>query len=151
MKAAMARHSSGVVRISVTLALWRWKRRSEKRAGMVSGAQKFTMSSAPGAPTQGMPVRTMAPRRSGPAERTPPTTWSAISVVVASMTPSSMPLPASISRARPPVPVAWKTSGSWVARRASATRVTQGVVTPNMVRPMAGLVGGGGAGARPWR
>ena len=51
-----------------------------------------------------------------------------------------MPLSASISSARPPVPVAWKTSGSWLARRMSATRVTHGVVTPNMVRPTAGLV-----------
>ena len=48
MKAAMARHSSGVVRIRVTLALWRWKWRPAKRSGMVSGAQKFTMSSGAG-------------------------------------------------------------------------------------------------------
>ena len=39
--------------------------------------------------------------------------------------------------ARPPVPVAWKISASRSSRRPAA-RVTQGVVTPNMVRPTAG-------------
>ena len=40
-------HSSGVVRISVTDALWRWNRRRANWAGTVSSGPKFTMSSAP--------------------------------------------------------------------------------------------------------
>ena len=51
-------------------------------------------------------------RRSGPAGNTPPTTRSAISVVVMSSTAVIIPDSTSFSIERPPVPVAWKTSGS---------------------------------------
>src|SRR5581483_2245677 len=43
--------SSGVVRINVTCGLWTWNLRLAKRSGMVSGAPKLTMSSAPAEPT----------------------------------------------------------------------------------------------------
>ena len=51
MKRPMRTHSSGVVRMSVTLGLWTCRVRSRNRAGTVSIAQKFTMSSAPHDPT----------------------------------------------------------------------------------------------------
>src|SRR5581483_4228667 len=47
----MRSFSSGVVRINVTCGLWRWNLRLAKRSGMVSGAPKLTMSSAPAEPT----------------------------------------------------------------------------------------------------
>ena len=47
----MARFSSAVVRMSVTLGLWMWKVRPSYCAGTVSRAPKFTMSSAPQEPT----------------------------------------------------------------------------------------------------
>ena len=37
------------------------------------------------------------------------------------------------------MPVAWKTRQSYSSCRASVTAVTHGVVTPNIVRPRAGL------------
>ena len=64
---------------------------------------------------------------------------SQISVVVMSMKPVSMPLSASFSIVRPPVPVAWNTMQSKSFFSRSAIAVTQGVVTPNMVSPMEGL------------
>ena len=78
--------------------------------------------------------------RSGPAENTPPTSSSAISVVVTSITPASRPESTSFSIDWPPVPVAWKVRQSYCSSSALVTACTQGVVTPNMVRPMAGLV-----------
>ena len=48
----------------------------------------------------------------------------------------------------PPVPVAWKTRQSNFSSSAPETICTQGVVTPNMVRPMAGLVSA--EGLRAW-
>ena len=45
---------------------------------------------------------------------------------------------------RPPVPVAWKTRHSYAPPSCSATAVTQGVVTPNMVSATAGLVSAAG-------
>ena len=51
MKRPMRAHSSGVVRISVTFGLWRYRLRPRNCAGTVSIAQKFTMSSAPHEPT----------------------------------------------------------------------------------------------------
>ncbi len=97
------------------------------------------MSSAPTDPTQGRRVRIAAPKRSSVAGRTPPNRRSATSVVVMSRKPVSIPLSASFSIVRPPVPVAWKTRQSWLSRKAAVIAVTQGVVTPNIVSPMAGL------------
>ena len=54
----------------------------------------------------------IASRRAGPAESTPPTISSAISVVVTSITPVSRPESTSFSIDWPPVPVAWKTRQS---------------------------------------
>ena len=78
--------------------------------------------------------------RSGPAEKTPPTSSSAISVVVTSITAASRPESTSFSIDWPPVPVAWKVRQSYCSSSALVTACTQGVVTPNMVRPIAGLV-----------
>ena len=50
----IAAFSSGVVRISVTCALWTWRLRPSNCAGTVSRPPKFTMSQAPTEPTQGM-------------------------------------------------------------------------------------------------
>ena len=52
----------------------------------------------------------------------------------------------------PPVPVAWNTKPSCVAARWLRTAFTQAVVTPNIVRPIAGLLEsdwGSGARAMP--
>ena len=54
----------------------------------------------------------MASSRAGPAERTPPTISSAISVVVTSITAARSPESTSFSIDWPPVPVAWKTRQS---------------------------------------
>ena len=81
------------------------------------------MSTAPTDPTYGTPLRAIAPSRSGPAENTPPTRWSAISVVVMSRTAAIRPESTSFSIDCPPVPVAWNTSGSNRAcERARETR-----------------------------
>ena len=56
-----------------------------------------------------------------------------------SRTPVNCPSVTSFSIVRPPVPVAWNTMGSNRALSRSMICVTAGVVTPNMVRPMAGL------------
>ena len=53
-----------------------------------------------------------APNRSSVAGRMPPIIMSQISVVETSMIPASIPESTSFSMARPPVPVAWKTSAS---------------------------------------
>ena len=76
MRRPISRHSSTVVRISVTLGLCRYRVRPRKGSGTVCMARKFTMSSAPHETTCGMPVSPAAVRRSGPAESTPPTTSS---------------------------------------------------------------------------
>src|SRR5690606_13568341 len=73
MNSPMRRFSSGVVRISVTCALWTWNRRSANCVGTVSRAPKFTMSTAPTDPTYGIFVRIKAPNRSCVAGKTPPT------------------------------------------------------------------------------
>ncbi len=52
----------------------------------------------------------------------------------------------------PPVPVAWNTRQSNRSASSALTRFTQGVVTPNMVRPTAGrssATAGRGARAMP--
>ena len=64
------------------------------------------------------------------------------------MQPSTRPESTSFSIERPPVPVAWKTRQSWSASSAARTISTQGVVTPNMVSPMAGLSSAAGASPR---
>ena len=74
----------------------------------------------------------------GPAESTPPTTSSAISVVVASITPASRPDSTSFSIDWPPVPVAWKTRQSYRSSSCFITACTHGVVFPNMLSPIAG-------------
>ena len=51
MKPPISLHSSGVVRISVTFGLCRYRRRFLNWVGTVSIAQKLTMSSAPQEPT----------------------------------------------------------------------------------------------------
>ena len=101
-----------VVRISVTVGLWTKNCRSANCSGTVASGPKFTMSSAPRLTTCGTPAAPAAVSRSGPALSTPPTSSSASSVVVRSSTPASMPERASASSARPPEPVAWKTSTS---------------------------------------
>jgi hypothetical protein len=53
------------------------------------------------------------------------------------MTPASILESTSFSIERPPVPVAWKTSGSHSAAISLDTACTQGVVTPNIVSPTA--------------
>ena len=77
----------------------------------------------------------------------PPTTRSAISVVLTSTTASTSRSSTSFSIARPPVPVAWKTRQSQRSATASVTAVTHGVVTPNIVSPSAGLSWASGTGA----
>ena len=67
-------HSSGVVRISVTVALWTYRLRSRNRSGTVSSGPKFTMSSAPSETTCGMPGRAgrlepVRPGREHPADQ----------------------------------------------------------------------------------
>ena len=52
-----SRHSSGVVRISVTVGLWTYRVRLSKRGGTVSRGPKLTMSSAPSDTTCGTPGR----------------------------------------------------------------------------------------------
>ena len=105
-------HSSGVVRMRVTCGLCRYRLRSRNRSGTVSMAPKLHMSSAPTLTTCGMPARAAAPRRSGPAESTPPISSSHHSVVVMSATPATNPSAMSDSIARPPLPTAWNTRTS---------------------------------------
>ena len=136
----MARHSSAVVRINVTFGLWRYRRRPRNFSGTVSKAPKLAMSSAPSEPTQGSAWRAKTSSRVGPAERMPPATSSAISVVETSMTPSRSPESASFSMDCPPTPVAWKTRQSQSSASCWVTCCTQGVVTPNIVSPIAGFV-----------
>ena len=78
-------------------------------------------------------------KRSGPAENTPPTSSSATSVVVMSMTAEINPESTSFSSDCPPVPVAWKVRQSQRSSRRCVTACTHGVVTPNIVSPMAGF------------
>ena len=104
--------SAGVVRMSVTVGLCSKNSRPRNAAGTVSGGPKLTMSSAPGAITCGSPAAPAAVSRPGPADSTPPTRSSASSVVVRSSTPLTRRSSASASSARPPAPVAWKTSTS---------------------------------------
>ena len=114
--------------------------------GTVPRAPKLTMSKAPHDPTYGTWVRAIASSRSGPAAITPPTIRSHTSVVVRSSTELIMPSSTSFSMALPPVPVAWKTSGSTASLAArpvasamrSTTALTHGVVTPTSSgRPLA--------------
>jgi hypothetical protein len=91
-------------------------------------------------------VRAIASSRSGPAANTPPTSRSQTSVVVRSSTDPISPSSTSFSMARPPVPVAWKTSGSTSSPSRSVTAVTHGVVTPNIVSPTAGRSAAAGIG-----
>ena len=91
-------------------------------------------------------MRATASNRSGPAAKMPPTSRSHTSVVVMSRTELTSPSSTSFSIARPPVPVAWKTSGSTSSPSRSVTAVTHVVVTPNMVRPTAGRSSPGGIG-----
>src|SRR4051794_33959037 len=74
------------------------------------------------------------------AKSTPPPISSAISVVVASIAPDKSPGSASFSTDGPPTPVAGKTRQSHSSPSRRVTACTQGVVTPNIVRPSAGLV-----------
>ena len=108
----MRAFSSAVVRIRVTWGLCSTKRRLRYRSGTVSRGPKFTMSSAPTEPTQGIRVRMNAPKRSSSAARTPPIIMSQISVVVRSTAAARRPLSASFSMDRPPTPVAWNTRQS---------------------------------------
>lgn len=106
------------------------------------------MSSAPHDPTYGTRVRPIAPSRSSVAAITPPTRRSHTSVVLMSSTELTSPSSTSFSIARPPVPVAWKTSGSMASPSRSITAVTQGVVTPNIVIPTAGRSSASGTSLR---
>ena len=93
-------------------------------------------------------MRAIAPKRSSVAGSTPPNRRSQTSVVVMSMTPDSRPLSASFSMAA--AAGAGGVEDHAVVGRTELVGdgVTQGVVTPNMVRPIAGLPSGGGAGLR---
>ena len=86
--------------------------RSRYGSGTVSGGPNVPISVAPSDTTWGVPARPPASRRSGPALKIPPTTSSVSSVVVTSRTPLMKPERTSYSMARPPDPVAWKTSTS---------------------------------------
>ena len=98
------------------------------------------MSRQPGVTMAGVPVLPAASSRVGPAPRMPPTNSSAHSVVVMSSTPAVMPASTSDSIARPPVPVAWKTSTSKPAFSKTDFAVcTHCVVFPNMLATMMGL------------
>jgi hypothetical protein len=88
------------------------KRRERSRCG-----PKFTMS-RPRHDRRRARRADIAPSRSGPAEKTPPTRWSAISVVVMSRTAAISPESTSFSIDRPPVPVAWNTRGRTVLETA---------------------------------
>ena len=55
-----------------------------------------------------------------------------------SSTPTIIPESTSFSIDCPPVPVAWNTSGSKRPANSAASRVTKGVVTPNIVNPIGG-------------
>src|SRR5688572_27509266 len=112
MKRPMRAISSAVVRIRVTLELCLYRFLPRNCAGTVSMAQKFTMSSAPHDPTYGIGFLAKTSMRVGPAVRTPPTSSSAISVVVTSSTPARRPESTSFSIDWPPVPVAWNTMQS---------------------------------------
>jgi hypothetical protein len=69
----------------------------------------------------------------------PPTSSSASSVVVTSTVPASSPSASNRSIERPPVPLALNTSVSNPRSSSSRrTRVTHGVVTPNIVAPISG-------------
>ena len=94
-----------------------------------------------------MRARITAPKRSSVAGITPPMSRSQTSVVVTSITPCSRPDSISFSIDWPPTPVAWKTRQSYSCLSVSAICCTHGVVTPNMVSPMAGS--SGRAGRRP--
>ena len=68
--------------------------------------------------------------------------WGCTLITVLDGTPTQRGIWREVSageRWRPPVPVAWNTMQSCVPRNAADIAVTQGVVTPNIVRPMAGL------------
>src|SRR5215208_466357 len=112
MRRPSSAHSSGVVRISVTVGLCTYRFRVSNFGGTVSRGPKLTMSSAPSETTCGTPAAPAASRRSGPADSTPPTSSSASSVVVVSSTPARNPSRTSASSDWPPAPVAWKTSTS---------------------------------------
>ena len=86
--------------------------RLSNSAGRVSRGPKLTMSRAPSETICGTPARAAASSRSGPADRTPPTSSSHHSVVVTSATPVTNPSVMSDSIERPPLPVAWKTRTS---------------------------------------
>src|SRR5438128_5079040 len=107
------------------------------------------MSSAPSETTCGIPARPAASSLSGPAESTPPTSSSASSVVVRSRTPLRKLDSTSASMDCPPVPVAWKTSTSYPSRsRVPRARVTEGVVTPNIVAATSGRLSPAASPAR---
>ena len=74
-------HSSGVVRISVTVGLCTYRFRERNCSGTVSIGPKFTMSSAPSETTCGTPSSPATSSRFGWAASTPPTSSSQSSVV----------------------------------------------------------------------
>ena len=86
-----------------------------------------------------MRVRAIAPKRSSVAGNTPPSKRSQTSVVVMSITPAIASKSTSFSIDWPPTPVAWKTRHSKSSSNAPVMASTQGVVTPNMVSPIAGF------------
>src|ERR687892_352352 len=89
----------------------------------------------------------IAPKRSSVAGRMPPIIMSQISVVDTSITPRIRRESMSFSIDLPPMPVAWKTSGSQSFSISLMTCCTHGVVTPNIVMPTSG----GGVPAGFWR
>ena len=68
----------------------------------------------------------------------PPIIMSQISVVETSITPCIRPESISFSIDLPPMPVAWKTSGSQSFSISLLTCCTHVVVTPNIVMPTSG-------------
>ena len=71
----------------LTCLLWIWIFLSAKAAGIVSRAPKLTISKAPTLRTRGILLSIIASNLDSSQAMTPPTIWSATSVVVTSSTP----------------------------------------------------------------
>ena len=140
MKAAMARHSSGVVRMSVTLALWRWKRRAREAVGDGLGRPEVHHVERAGGADPG---------EAGAGDGAEPVGAGgedAADDVVGDLGGGGVDHALEHAAAGEHLQRAAAGAGGVEDERVvggaelSATRVTQGVVTPNMLRPTAGLV-----------
>ena len=137
MRRPSSAHSSGVVRISVTVGLCTYRFRrgtppARSRAAEVDHVERAERDHLRQAE---LPA---ASSRSGPAESTPPTRSSASSVVVASSTPARKPPRASASI---DCPGSGRMEDEHLVAELLeplARAVTHGVVTPNIVAPING-------------